>query len=254
LKEGGLGDLLLTELTSQHAAAYIAKHAKRSASTVNCGLRTLRRALNLANEWGKIARAPKLALAKGERQRERVVTEADFQAYRELCRQPWRDVATVLYGTGMRPGEVFRLRWEHVLLNGSGGLIQIAEGKTKAARRFLPMVPEVYAALNARRENQKRPATGWVFPAGSKSGHLEESSAKNYHGEVVRKLTAASAAYKHWVEASKERLEISQVGTKLGTLHGCPQKAKPTQGAQVIVKLRVEWCARRDSNSRPTDS
>src|SRR5271154_6896925 len=38
------------------------------------------------------------------------------------------------YGTGMRPGEAYRLRWEHVLLNCKGPLIQIAEGKTKAAR------------------------------------------------------------------------------------------------------------------------
>jgi integrase len=91
---------------------------------MNCGLRTLRRALNFADEWGKIDRAPKFALAKGERQRERVVTQAEFLAYRELCRQPWHDVATVLYGTGMRPGEAYRLRWEHILLNGKGGLIK----------------------------------------------------------------------------------------------------------------------------------
>jgi integrase len=123
--------------------------------------------LNLADEWGKIDRAPKFALAKGERQRERVVTRAEFLAYGELCRQPWRDVATVLYGTGMRPGEAYKLRWEHILLNGTGGLIQIAEGKTKAARRFLPMVPEVCSALKSRHSEQNCPATGWVFPAGS---------------------------------------------------------------------------------------
>jgi integrase len=140
----------LTEISSQHAAGYLAKQAKRSPSTANCGQRTHRRALKLAVEWGKIDRAPKFALAKGERQRERVVTPDKFLAYRELCRQPWRDVATILFGTGMRPGEAYRLQWEHVLLNGTGGLIQIAEGKTKHARRFLPMVPEVYSAFKAR--------------------------------------------------------------------------------------------------------
>jgi len=203
LLEAGMGELLLNEISSQHAAGYIAKQAKRSPSTVNCGLRTLRRALNLADEWGKIDRAPKFALAKGERQRERVVTQAEFLAYRDLCRQPWRDVATVLYGTGMRPGEAYKLRWEHVLLNGKGGLIQIAEGKTKAARRFLPMVPEVYSALMARHAEQKNPAVGWVFPAGSVSGHLEESSAKIYHGEAVKRLTKASAVYHQWMKQGR---------------------------------------------------
>ena len=204
LIEAGLGTLLLNQISSQHAAGYIAKHTKRSPSTVNCGLRTLRRALNLAEEWGSIERAPKLQLAKGERQRDRVVTQSEFFAYRELCRQPWKDVATVLYGTGMRPGEAYKLRWEHVVLNGSGGLIQIAEGKTKAARRFLPMVPEVYAALKARHKDQGSPATGWVFPAGSESGHLEESSAKIYHCAAVRKLTRASAVYAQWVKGGSE--------------------------------------------------
>jgi len=200
LLEAGMGELPLNEISSQHAAGYIAKQAKRSPSTVNCGLRTLRRALNLADEWGKIDRAPKIVLARGERQRERVVTQAEFLAYRDLCRQPWRDMVTVLYGTGMRPGEAYKLRWEHVLLNETGSLIQIADGKTKAARRFLPMVPEVYTALKNRHAEQNHPAIGWVFPAGSRSGHLEESSAKIYHGEAVKKLTKASAAYVEWAE------------------------------------------------------
>jgi integrase len=198
LLEAEMGELPLNEISSQHAAGYIAKQARRSPSTVNCGLRTLRRALNLADEWGKIDRAPKFALAKGERQRERVVTHVEFLAYRELCRQPWRDVATVLYGTGMRPGEAYRLRWEHLLLNGKGGLLQIAEGKTKAARRFLPMVPEVYTVLKARKAEQGDPATGWVFPTGSASGHIEESSATFYHNEAWQKLAAASTAYEAW--------------------------------------------------------
>lgn len=216
LLEAGLGDLLLNQISSQHAAGYIAKQAKRSPSTINCGLRTLRRALNLADEWGKLDRVPKFALAKGERQRDRVVTEPEFLAYRELCRQPWRDVATVLYGTGMRPGEAYKLRWEHLLFNEDSGLIQIAEGKTKAARRFLPMVPEVYSTLKARHSDQKKPAKGWVFPAGSKSGHLEESSAKIYHGEALRKLAAASEAYAEWLESESEGDWIAVVSAKAG--------------------------------------
>ena len=204
LLETGMGELPLNEISSQHAASYIAKQSSRSPSTMNCGLRTLRRALNLADEWGKIDRAPKFGLAKGERQRERVVTQAEFLAYRELCRQPWRDVTTVLYGTGMRPGEAYRLRWEHILLNGKGGLIQISEGKTKAARRFLPMVPAVYSALKTRRRDQGDPATGWVFPTGSASGHMEECSASFYHNEAQQKLAAATEAYEGWKQGRYE--------------------------------------------------
>ncbi len=191
-----MGSLKLDEITSQHAAAFVARKSKLSPSTINCGLRTLRRALNLAVEWGKLNRKPKLSLAKGERQRERVVSDAEMRAYLDACRQPWRDVATLLYGTAMRPGEAYKLRWEHVLLNRRGGFIQIAEGKSRAARRLLPMMPEVYDTLLARWELAGQPAEGWVFPAASVSGHLEESSAKNQHGAALKAISAATEAFK----------------------------------------------------------
>lgn len=203
LKRADLGKLKLDEITSQHAAGFIAKSSKLSPSTMNCGLRTLRRALNLATEWGKLERRPKISLAKGERQRERIVTDAEMFAYLELCRQPWRDVATVLYGTAMRPGEVYKLRWEHVLLNDDGGYIQVAEGKSRAARRLLPMMPAVYGCLSSRWEAAKKPTEGWVFPADSKSEHLEEGSAKIQHGDALKKLQAASDAFKQWTKDRK---------------------------------------------------
>jgi len=186
-----LADLSLAKVTDQHAGQYQARHSHLKPSTINCGLRTLRRALSLAVQWGKLDRMPRITLAKGERQRERVLTDEEATRYLKACQQPWRDVATLMLGTGMRPGEVFKLRWEQVLLNGSGGLIQITEGKSRAARRLLPMVPAVYQALKARHEAQGNPAQGWVFPSGAKSGHLEQGSAKNQHGKAFAALEKA---------------------------------------------------------------
>jgi integrase len=187
LLKSGLAQLRLDEITSQHAAAYAASKAKLSPSTVNCGLRTLRRALNLAEEWGKLSRAPKISLAKGERQRDRVLTEEEAEQYLAACPQPWQDVATIMLGTGACPwSELAKLRWEHVLLNGHGGIIQIAEGKTKSRKRLLPMVPAVYQVLKTRHETQGCPREGWVFPTSSESGHLEQSSAKNQHTQALR--------------------------------------------------------------------
>jgi len=184
-----MGNLKINEITSQHAAGFGARKSKLSPSTVNCGLRTLRRALNLAAEWGKLDRKPKVSLAKGERQRERIVTDAEVRAYLEVCRQPWRDVATVLYGTAMRPGEAYKLRWEHVLLNGRGRFIQIVEGKSRAARRLLPMTLEVCETLLTRWKAAGKPAEGWVFPAASAfwpSGGIErkESTWRGTRGDI----------------------------------------------------------------------
>ena len=87
----------------------------------------------------------------------------------------------------MRPGEVFALRWENIYLNGSSGLIQVTEGKTNAARRMLPMLPVVNAALKTRHEESGRPESGWVFPSTSREGHLNKDSAKDQHAKAIER-------------------------------------------------------------------
>jgi integrase len=129
---------------------------------------------------------PKITLAKGERQRERVLTDEEAATYLAACRQPWQDCATIMLGTAMRPSEVFALRWENILLNGNDGMLQITDGKSRAARRMLPLVPAVHKALKARLSAQGSPTTGWVFAADTKSGHLDGGSAKNQHAAALK--------------------------------------------------------------------
>jgi integrase len=187
LEDSRLSGLRIDEISDQHARQYASRLSHLSPSTVNCGLRTLRRALYLAAEWGKTDRRPKITLAKGERQRERVLNDSEVDRYLKVCEQPWRDCATIMLGTGMRPGEVFALRWESVLLNTDGtGLVQITRGKSKAARRVLPMLPPVYDALHARWTVQNEPAEGWIFPSGSACGHFEGSTAKGFHARALK--------------------------------------------------------------------
>jgi integrase len=186
LQGSDFASLDVREITDQHAGQYAAKRGSLSPSTVNCGLRTLRRALSLAYQWGKLDRMPKITMAKGERQRERVLTDIEATTYLAACPQPWRDCATIMLGTAMRPSEVFALRWENVLLNGHDGILQITDGKSRAARRMLPLVPAVYNALKARQNAQGSPTTGWVFPADIRSGHLEGGSAKNQHAVALK--------------------------------------------------------------------
>jgi len=132
----------------------------------------------------------KITLAKGERQRDTVLADGDWERYIVECPQPWRDAAIIIRGTGMRPGEAFALRWENIYLNGTGGLIQVTEGKTKAARRVLPMVPAVYAALKARRERAGNPEGGRLFPASSREGHFNKDTAKDQHKRALDRVNA----------------------------------------------------------------
>ncbi len=79
------------------------------------------------------------------------------------------------------------------------------------------MVPEVYTALKARKAEQNYPATGWVFPTGSASGHIEECSATFYHNESLQKFTAASAAYGAWEKGGSngDWIDVVSEGCKL---------------------------------------
>jgi len=93
----------------------------------------------------------------------------------------------------MRPGEAYSLRWEQVLLNGHGGLIQIITGKSRAARRLLPMVPEVYSMFKGRQKAQRQPLEGWIFPTASVSGHLEEDTVKGQHARALAAINREAA-------------------------------------------------------------
>ena len=140
-----------------------------------------------------------------------VLTDAEWQQYIAECPQPWRDAAIIIRGTGMRPGEVFALRWENIYLNGSGGLIQVTEGKTKAARRMLPMVPAVYGALKAGTRNRGSPKRAGYSPA-SREGHFNKDTAKDQHKKP-------STSEREGEEGGDAGTEAPFNPTSSGTLH-----------------------------------
>jgi integrase len=61
-------------------------------------------------------------------------------------------------------------------------------GKTAAARRSLPMTARVRSALELRWDRAGRPLEGFVWPAPTKSGHLDHSSLKKQHARTFRVL------------------------------------------------------------------
>jgi integrase len=181
--------------------------AEYEVSSINRALQVLRRMLRLAVEWGKSEKAaPRVLLIPGERRRERVLSPAEEAAYLEAAQQtgesileeyehalkgiratargqepikpddPFllRDVATVLLDCGLRPEECYRLRWEHVRDNA----LHIPFGKTANARRSIPLPNRVTSILNMRKSAA---ASEWVFPAPTKSGHMEQSTLGKRH-------------------------------------------------------------------------
>ncbi len=137
-----------------------------SPSNSNRALRTIRRMLGKAEEWKLISSAPKIKLVK-EYGRSALIDAETERKLLAAASQPLRDVLLIMMDTGMRPQEVFRMRWEDV--NWANGTIFIPSGKTKNSRRHVPMSQRIERTLRMRGKGRTE---GWVFPSKSKRGYL----------------------------------------------------------------------------------
>jgi len=183
-----LANLRLNEITSERVSEFSAYRQSQGlqVSTVNSSLRVLRRILRLAVEWGELASVPNIKRLPGERHRERVVIPEEEARYLAATSELLGAIATVLVDTGLRPEECYRLRWESIAWsNGRNGDLLVTHGKTAAARRVLPMTRRVRTTLQARWEGARKPLEGWVWPAPTKSGHIEPSSLKKQHRKAL---------------------------------------------------------------------
>ena len=185
---------LMAEITSEHVEELAGRLRSKGlrgkemqASSINSRLRVLRRIFHLAVEWGEIDSAPRFKLQPGERHREHVITNEEECKYLAACSSLLNDIATVLIDSGMRPEECFRQRWENITwVNGRFGTMLVTHGKTKAARRVLPMTPRVRAVLEQRWVAVNKPTEGWIWSASTQSGHVEPSSIKKQHRKAIK--------------------------------------------------------------------
>jgi integrase len=133
-------------------------------TTVNRELATLRRILRLAQEWKLIDRVPRIRMLAGERTREFVLGREAEQKYLGNSPQPLRDIAVLILETGLRIGEVLQLRWEHVRLEALRGArfgyLRVVDGKSRNARRNIPLTDRAAGMLRLRSLDSSSP---WVF-------------------------------------------------------------------------------------------
>jgi integrase len=199
----------LDAITGETIAAYVSKRKQDGleVSSINRELQVLRRMFALAQEWEKTTKVlPRVRMIPGEAHRERVLATDEEQRYLDAAtalgdaileayeralkgiratergeqpikpQDPYRlrDAAMVLLDCGLRPEECFRLRWADV----RDGAVQILCGKTDNARRRIPLSTRLKAIVDLRREAA---TSEWVFPAPTRSGHIEPSSLKKPH-------------------------------------------------------------------------
>jgi len=163
LKETDVARMRLDHISTDAAEAL---RFSGSGVNGNVALRTLRRMLRKATEWNVIGFSPRIKLLK-EHGRDILIDPATEAKLLAVSPQPLHDVILIMQDTGMRPQDVFRMRWEH--LDWFKRVLFIPYGKTKNSRRWVPLSERAIGALKQRGVA----ANGWVFPSVySKSGHI----------------------------------------------------------------------------------
>src|SRR5690348_3589745 len=177
--------------------AYVQWRRKKvSPATVNRELATLRRALRLAYSWKAIDRVPMIHLLPGERVREFVLSQEQERLYLEFAPQPMLDIATLILDTGLRVGEALGLEWRDVQLNPANGakygFVHIRDGKSRNAKRNIPLTLRVKSVLEARR------ASGAlrVFTDGQ-GGLLSRFTVRDQHAGLRKMLRLPKDAVIH---------------------------------------------------------
>ncbi len=186
-----IADAPLDAITGETVSRY-ARHRQEvpenSVVTVNGDLRTLRRVLHLAVEWGKLDRVPAIHELPQSKGRDRVVSFAEEAKYLAKASGNLRDAAILAVDTGLRPNsELFPLRWADVDLaertECPHGVIHVRQGKTESAQRSLPLTPRAADVLQRRKKaaEAKPKPSPFVFPG---DWHL---GAHRFHAAPARK-------------------------------------------------------------------
>jgi integrase len=159
----------------------------RAIATVNSTIRALRAVLNHAIEDGLLDVAPKFKILKGANVRSWILSPEQEPKYLDACTEPLRTVAIIILDAGLRPDEVFRLKWENIRWIDAKRAVLIVPGtKTEAAFRIVPMTPRVRDILQSRWEKAEKPTSGWVFPAKKASvGHIVPNTIYQPHLDAV---------------------------------------------------------------------
>ncbi|HET9088413.1 MAG TPA: tyrosine-type recombinase/integrase [Acidobacteriaceae bacterium] len=230
-----IADAPLNAITGETVSRY-ARHRqevpKNSVVTVNGDLRTLRRVLHLAVEWGKLNHAPAIHELPQPQGRDRVLTFAEEAKYLAKASENLRDAAILAVDTGMRPNsELFPLRWADVDL--TAGVIHVRQGKTDSAQRSLPLTPRAAEVLQRRKNTAEAKPSAFVFPGAGISGHI--TSVQHPHKAAIESAGLASFEFYCWRHTFGTR--AAQSGMDRFTLARLMGHSSPAVAARYYIHV-----------------
>jgi integrase len=105
-----------------------------------------------SSDGKSIDRVPQIRLLAGEHEREFVLSRKDEATYLTSSPQPLRDAAVLMVDAGLRVGEALALEWSDVCLSPEPGFVQVRQGKSRHARRAVPLTTRSREMLRGRRK------------------------------------------------------------------------------------------------------
>jgi integrase len=238
-----IADALLNAITGDLAGRY-ARHrqevAENSVVTVNGDLRTLRRLLHLAVEWGRLEHAPAVHELPQPKGRDRVLSFKEEALYLAKASGNLRDATILAVDTGMRPNsELFPLPWTDVdltvRLESPHGVIHVRQGKTVSAQRSLPLTPRAAEVLQRRKkEAEAKPKkSAFVFPGAGNSGYI--TSVQHPHAKAIEDAKLDSFEFYCWRHTFGTR--AAQSGMDRFTLARLMGHSSPAVAARYYVHV-----------------
>ncbi len=146
------GDVYLKSLTKKHIDDYVSYQLGRgiSRTTINIHIRTIKSALTKAIEWEYIKKHPfeGYKQLKTHKKHPKFLLPEDIAKIEKVIdNEFWLFVFRIFIYTGMRLGEVQRLRWEHIDIKRN---VIVVEKSKSFQSRIIPIHPRLRAELEAR--------------------------------------------------------------------------------------------------------
>jgi integrase len=232
-----IADAPLDAITGETVSRY-ARHRQEvpenSVVTVNGDLRTLRRILHLAVEWGRLDRVPTIHELPQSKGRDRVLSFAEEAKYLAKASDNLRDAAILAVDTGLRPNsELFPLKWADVDL--TAGVLHVRQGKTDSAQRSLPLTPRVAEVLQRRKRaaEAKAEQSAFVFAGAGITGHI--TSVQHPHKTAIEDAGLESFEFYCWRHTFGTR--AAQSGMDRFTLARLMGHSSPSVAARYYVHI-----------------
>ena len=166
---GALGAMAPEAIRPADVRAWIAAQADISANTVVKYLGVIRQVLDFADlERPNPARDPRVKVPRIPEPAPEPPSLDQFVALRAAITPKYVPALDILERTGLRVGELRALTWGDV--NFREQRLLIRKGKTRSARRWVPLLDETYALLQRLRAPEDRLASLQVLPELSDQG------------------------------------------------------------------------------------